>query len=44
MGCLIVETLLNAMRQEPVEECEDYECVEALLDSAAGECLWAQPL
>lgn len=39
LGCLIVETPLNVMRQKPAEEWEDYECVEALLDSGAGECV-----
>ena len=38
-GCLIAEASINVMRQEPPEKCEDYECVEALLDSGAGECV-----
>jgi hypothetical protein len=36
---LLAEAPLNVVTQEPPEQWEDYECVEALLDSGAGECV-----
>lgn len=40
LGCLVrAETRLNAMGAEAVETWEGYECIEALMDSGAGECV-----
>ena len=40
LGCLArAETRLNAMGAEAVETWEGYECIEALMDSGAGECV-----
>ena len=42
LGCLArapVEAPLNAVGTEKLETWENYECVEALMDSGAGECV-----